>query len=240
MIEINLVPDVKQEFIRAQRNRTAVTSIAILASLIAGGIVALLAVYVFAVQGVRGLISDNTIKDESEKLQRVEDVNKVVTLQNQTSKLSAMHSAKTMDSRVFDVLGTVNPSQPNRITISNMTLNVADKTITIEAQAENGYEALETYKKTIQSTKLTFSRDGTRADIPLTESVSVSEQSTGEDISGKKVLRFTLSFTYPEELFSRSVSDLRIVGPERTNATDSFLGVPKSLFNVRASDEGGN
>ena len=54
MIEINLVPDVKQELIRAQRVRTGVISMSILVGLAALGIVALLLIWVFAIQAARG------------------------------------------------------------------------------------------------------------------------------------------------------------------------------------------
>ena len=54
MIEINLIPDVKQELLRAQKGRAVVISASIFASVIAVGVVALLLVYIFGVQGVRG------------------------------------------------------------------------------------------------------------------------------------------------------------------------------------------
>jgi len=42
MIEINLIPDVKQEFIRAQKVRNAAITFSILAGIVAGGIVVVL------------------------------------------------------------------------------------------------------------------------------------------------------------------------------------------------------
>ena len=74
MIEINLVPDVKQELLRAQRTRTAVITISIISGLAAIGIVVLLLVYVFGVQAVRSGLADNAIKEQSEKLASVEDL----------------------------------------------------------------------------------------------------------------------------------------------------------------------
>lgn len=43
MIEINLIPDVKQEFLRAQRMRNAAVSFSIMIGIIAAGIVGFLA-----------------------------------------------------------------------------------------------------------------------------------------------------------------------------------------------------
>ncbi|HET6746564.1 MAG TPA: hypothetical protein VFH06_00480 [Candidatus Saccharimonadales bacterium] len=238
MIEINLIPDVKQELLKAQRVRTSVISMAIVVGIVAVGIVVALAMWVFAVQAARDVITDNTIKSESQKLSGVEDVSSTLTIQNQLSKLVAMHDGKHIDSRIFDILNTINPSAPNNVSITKLTLDSADSTIKIEAQAVNGYPALEVFKKTINATKFEYTKDGKKQSVALATSMSDSDRSYGEDASGAKVLRFTLTFEYPAELFARTAQNATVVAPEKTNVTDSFLGVPQSLFTQRASDTG--
>src|SRR6266536_333164 len=125
MIEINLIPDVKQELLKAQRVRTSVISMAILIGIVAVGIVVALAMWVFAVQTARDVITDNTIKSESQKLSGVEDIANTLTIQNQLSKLVAMHDGKHIDSRIFDILNTINPSAPNNVAITKLTLDSA-------------------------------------------------------------------------------------------------------------------
>jgi len=239
MIEINLVPDVKQELIRAQRVRASVISISIVIGIGAVGVVVLLGLWVFAVQTARGLISDNTIKNESQKLANVPDISNTLTIQNQLSKLPAQHDEKHIDSRLFDILTTINPADPNNIAITSLGLDSTTNMITIEAQAENGYPALEVFKKTINATTFQYSKDGQTQSVALASDMSDSDRSYGEDATGKKVLRFTLTFVYPTELFARTSQDAKIVAPDKTNVTDSFLGVPKSLFTQKASDASG-
>jgi hypothetical protein len=238
MIEINLVPDVKQELIKAQRVRASVVSISILVGMVAVGVVVVLAIWVFAVQTARSVLSDGTIKSESEKLAKVQDVSNTLTIQNQLSKLTAMHNEKSIDSRAFDVLATINPPAPNTVSITNLSLDSGEKTITIEAQAVNGYPALDVFKKTINATTFQYTQDGEKQSVALASNMSDSDRSYGEDASGAKVLRFTLSFTYPDELFAKTAQNATIVAPTRSNATDSFLGVPQSLFSQKASDTG--
>ncbi len=240
MIEINLVPDVKQELINAQRVRTSVITLSIFVGIAAIGAVVLLAIYVFGVQTARGLLSDDAIKKESTKLAQVEDISNMLTIQNQLSKLPAMHDSKNIDSRIFDVLTTINPAAPNNVSITNLTLDSSTKVITIEGQAANGYLALEVFKKTINATNFEFSKDGTKQTVPLASQMSDSDRSYGDDASGARVLRFTLSFTYPDELFSRTAENTLIVAPTRTNVTDSFVGVPDSLFTKNPNTTGGN
>ena len=240
MIEINLVPDVKQELIKAQRVRASVISIAILVGIVALGVVVMLAIWVFGVQTARNVITDNTIKSESQKLSGVEDISSTLTIQNQLSKLTQMHDSKHIDSRLFDILTTINPPEPNNVAITKLSLSSADSSITVQAQAVNGYPALEVFKKTIAATKFEYTKDGQSQSIPLATGISDSERSYGENAAGAKVLRFTLVFTYPQELFSRTVQNATIVAPTKSNATDSFLGVPQSLFTQPAVPTGGN
>lgn len=240
MIEINLIPDVKQELIRAQRVRTNVITVSVLISIIAVGLVVLLVLWVYGGQTVRSLLLDNEIKDRSSKLAAVEDINNTLTIQNQLSKLSSLHNNKPVDSRIFDVLQTVNPPAPNDIKINSLKIDASSNAVTIQGQAANGYAALEVFKKTLGATTLKYTKDSKDTTLPLVNKMSDADRSYGEDVNGAKVLRFTISFTYPDELFAYTTPTLTIQGPTTTNATDSYLGVPTSLFVQKAADAKGN
>jgi Tfp pilus assembly protein PilN len=236
MIEINLIPDVKQELLKAQRVRATVISIAILVGIAAAAVVVLLALWVFAVQAARNVFVDNTIKEESQKLSNVEDINNTLTIQNQLSLITPLHDEKNIDSRIFDILNTINPPAPNSVAITSLSLDASENLIEIEAQAQNGYPALEVFKKTIAATKFQFTSDSETNTVDLASNMSDSDRSYGEDASGVKVLRFKLSFEYPDELFARTSKNAKVIAPTKANATDSFRGVPNSLFTQKAGD----
>lgn len=241
MIEINLIPDVKQELLKAQRVRTAVISMSILVSIITVGVVVLLALWVFGVQTVRGLAVDGSVKDKSSKLAGIEDISNTLTIQNQLSKLDALHDDKKINSRVFEVLQAINPPAPNDARITNLKIDAETSTITLQAQSAGGFGALDVFKKTINATTLKFNKDDSEQTAPLASNMSDTDRSYGEDATGTKVLRFTLSFEYPPELFARDAKNVSVVAPSKTNATDSYIGVPQSLFTQKASDlEEGN
>lgn len=239
MIEINLVPDVKQELIRAQRTRASVVTIAIITSLIAVAVVIVLALYIGS-QSVRGLVADNSIKENSEKLAAVADLSNSLTIQNQLDKLGTLHETKKIDSRLIDVIAAVNPPKPNDVGISNLTLVNDDTTklISIEAQAVEGYKAAEIFRKTIEEAKVEYTvkdEEGTKS-VALAKNVSISDTSYGEDASNRKVLRFKLSFEYDDAVFSRASQNARVIVPSKLNVTDSFVRVPQSLFTSPARD----
>ncbi len=237
MIEVNLIPDVKLELLKARKVRTNVISLSILTTIVTGGAVALLAFYVFVVQTVASALADTAIKTESSKLKAVDDLAQTLTIQNQMSNISQLHDKKMVSSRIFDILSTIVPEGKNTVAISSVKLDTEEGTITLEAEASNGYEALEVFKKTIAETTFSFSQDGDLQEpINIATEISDGQRRYAEDSDGNRVLRFTMSFAYSEELFLPTSERGQINAPDKQNATDSATGVPKSLFTNPTGD----
>lgn len=236
MIEINLIPDVKQELLKAQRTRATVISSAILASIIAGGVVVALILYVFGVQTVRSSFLDGQIQEGNAKLSKVEDLSKILTIQNQLTKISELNNAKHIDSRVFDMLSAITPSGENSVQFSQITIDAETSTIRLEGQTTN-YASMEVFKKTLANAIIEHTADGETQTVVLASDISTGDVSFGEDASGAKVLRFELTFIYPPELFSPATVAPTFKLSINGNVTDSYLGIPKSLFAERAKDQ---
>jgi len=235
MIEINLIPDVKQELLKAQRTRATVISASILTCIIAGGVVAALALYVFGVQFARGVISDGLIDTGYSKLSKVEDLPKMLTIQNQLGRINELNYTKQIDSRVFDVLSAVIPPAPNQVQVSRLSLNTDESTLTLEGQTR-AYDSMEVFKKTIDSSVMVYNENGEEKQVKIASEISTSDIGYGENSEGQKVLRFTLTFKYPEELFSAKIPAITIKLSINGNVTDSYLGIPKSIFTDPAKD----
>ena len=177
-------------------------------------------------------VQNGVIKDRSDKLMAVEDLNKVVTIQHQLTKINEQHSGKKINSRIFDVVTAVNPVAPNNVSFSDIKVNPESKTITLEGSAVNGYSALETLKKTILNTKVQTTDGDKSSEVSLTKEIKDGDTSFGENSEGKKVLQFSFSFEYAEELLAPAnngtVSILTPTG--KVDVTDSRQGIPDSLF----------
>ena len=231
MIEINLLPNVKRELLKTRAMRNRVISI----SFLVGG-VSIAAVVVLALilgsQIAAEAVQNGVIKDRNDKLMAVEDLNKVVTIQNQLTKINEQHSGKKINSRIFDVVTAVNPVAPNNVSFSDIKVNPESKTITLEGSAVNGYSALETLKKTILNTKVQTTDGDKSSEVSLTKEIKDGDTSFGENSEGKKVLQFSFSFEYTEELLAPAnngtVSVLTPTG--KVDVTDSRQGIPDSLF----------
>lgn len=235
MIEINLIPDVKREFIQAQKMRNTAISLSIFVGLISVAVVVLLGA-ILGGQAIHDNLTRNEIKKQMTTLQNVENIDEVVTIQNQLTKISNLHDNKSINSRIFDVLTAINPAAPNDVRISTVRVDPSESTIYIEGLASNGYPATETFRKMILNTVVEKGQDEDKETVPLSEEVTLSDTSYGESTDGSRVLRFTLSFTYPEGLLDNSVKIVRIVTPETRVVTDSRTRVPDSLFSQQADD----
>ena len=231
MIEINLLPNVKRELLKTRAMRNRVISISFLvggASIAAVVVLALILGSQIAAEAVQS----GVIKDRNDKLMAVEALNKVVTIQHQLTKINEQHSGKKINSRVFDVVTAVNPVAPNNVSFSDIKVNPESKTITLEGSAVNGYSALETLKKTILNTKVQTTDGDKSSEVSLTKEIKDGDTSFGENSEGKKVLQFSFSFEYAEELLAPAnngtVSVLTPTG--KVDVTDSRQGIPDSLF----------
>ena len=231
MIEINLLPNVKRELLKTRAMRNRVISISFLvggASIAAVVVLALILGSQIAAEAVQ----NGVIKDRNDKLMAVEDLNKVVTIQNQLTKINEQHSRKKINSRIFDVVTAVNPVAPNNVSFSDIKVNPESKTITLEGSAVNGYSALETLKKTILNTKVQTTDGDKSSEVSLTKEIKDGDTSFGENSEGNKVLQFSFSFEYAEELLAPAnngtVSILTPTG--KVDVTDSRQGIPDSLF----------
>lgn len=111
MIQFNLLPSVKQEYINANRTKRMVVAIAITAGVFALSIFTLLFINVNFVQKNHISNLTNEIASNTEKLQEIEDVDKILTVQNQLNVLPSLHEQKPAAQRAQQYLQQVTPQQ---------------------------------------------------------------------------------------------------------------------------------
>ena len=139
------------------------------------------------------------------------------------------------------MLAAIIPPKPNDVQISELTIDSDTSTITINGQASNSYAAVEVFKKTVEGAIFKYNKiddkpNADKKELVLASDINTSDTSYGENSSGNKVLRFKLSFVYAEELFSPESTNVVISIKTNGNATDSYRGIPSSLFTAPAKD----
>lgn len=151
MIQLNLLPDVKLEYIKAQRAHRLVMSVSVLVTAVAVLILVLLL-------GVNGLQKKHLkdlsrdITNENSELQRKPNIGRVLTVQNQLESLTQLHDSKPAVSRLFDYLNQVTPSS---VAITSLQMDFTQYTATISGTSNslaNVNQYIDTLKKSTFTT----------------------------------------------------------------------------------------
>lgn len=238
MIEVNLVPDVKRELLKAQRIRNIVIFSSVVVAIAAVVITIILAVTVYMAQALISSNADKTIDSEFGKLQSSANVNEILTIQDQLAKLEALSNDKTQFSRIFGILDVILPTGDNQVSISELKFDQETNTVSFDGQAEAGYIALEALQKTIESTTIEFLVDEETIEKGelLNGEVQVGDTSYGRNSEGRLVLRFNISFPLSENVLMFKSRNMKIIGPTKQNVTDSFVQIPDGMFEEAATD----
>jgi hypothetical protein len=154
-IQFNLLPTVKLDYIKAQRTKRQVI---LISSLVAGfvfGIFLLLFITVNVLQKQHLSNLNKDIGQQTAKLEGINDLSKILTVQNQLKTLPGLHEQKPAASRVF---GYISQITPNDVSMSNASVDFSTQTITIVGTAKD-FNAINKYVDTIKFTN--YSVEGT-------------------------------------------------------------------------------
>lgn len=151
MIQFNLLPDVKIEFIKAKRTKRLVMMVAILSS----GASLIIMVSLFLLiniaqkQHLNNLSED--IMTDSKKLQSIEGIGKILTIQNQLVSLDSVHDTKPVASRLSKYIETITPAN---ISIGNLEVKFTEGSMEISGKADKIVD-VNKFVDTIKFTKYT-------------------------------------------------------------------------------------
>lgn len=155
MIELNLLPDVKLEYIKTQRARRLTLTVAMLVT--AASIALLILLLGFDGLQKKHLNDLNhDINTETSQLQGKPNINQILTVQNQLNSLTALHAGKFAASRVFDYLNALTPAS---VSINDFTIDFTQQTINITGAAD-ALSSVNQFVDTLKCTTYTTGASG--------------------------------------------------------------------------------
>lgn len=215
MIRLNLLPDVKLEYLRTKRVQAQVISTATLITLGTVALVVLLALWVYGGQTLQKAYLTGEIKKHSNELKAIPDIDKYLTIQNQLANVTALHDAKNDYSRLMSYLPILNPSAPNNVTLTNIELlsnELSGNALGIQGEVKD-YTALATFRDTLLNAQLSY--DG-GTNEKLFESVTVATSSLEQSTKGAPVVVFRIDTIYNPNAFLSSVKQPVVNVPIKT------------------------
>jgi Tfp pilus assembly protein PilN len=134
MIQFNLLPDIKIQYLKAKRQEHAVVLGAVVATIAAITVLIVLLAVVHGLQkkSINDLSAD--IKASSKQLQETPNLTKILTVQSQLTSLPALHDKKAASSRLFEFMSQLTPE---KATISEFEVDTALNTLAIKGATED-------------------------------------------------------------------------------------------------------
>jgi hypothetical protein len=219
MIQLNLLPDVKTKFIKARRTKRLVLLSSITVSCIAIGVVAILGSIVYGAQRVQLRHYDDLITKNTSEINKIEGLNKILTVQNQLNSVGKLHNEKPVTSRLFVFLPQITPSN---VQISSLKLNYDDSTMGISGTAAS----LEDINKFVDTLKFTkYTTDTNQSPTVAFTSVVLGSFSQSD---GKKA-GYSVAFKFDPAIFNSSNKSVFLAVPKITS-TRSQTESPDALF----------
>ena len=236
-VQFNLLPDVKLEYNRAQRQKRLVNGISAIVVLVVLGIFLISFISVDILQKKLLDNANNDITTYSQKLKSIPDIEKILTVQNQLSSLPAMHQKKHISSRLFTYLQQVTPS---KISIGKLDIDTTANTIEIVGTADT-VESVNKFVDTLKFTNYTASPVNTDSG-QNSSSGSNNAQPAFTNVILSKVNRddkganYTIDAGFAAALFDASQNVTLTVPQEVT--TRSVLNAPSNVNPLFNGDTG--
>lgn len=229
MIQFNLLPDVKMQYIKAKRQKHTMLAVSLLVGATALTVFVLLfvTVNVFQKTHMRNLQAD--IDNTSKQIKETPDLNKVLTVQNQLKSLPGLHSQKPVTSRLFQYISQVTPNQAN---IGTTNIDFSAGTMTLSGTADS----LSTINKFVDTLKFT-TYTATEGDVnpkigkPFKEVVLSSYGRSDKDATYQISLKFeTIIFDVAKKV-TLTVPKITSTRSETEKPTELFKALPQPQAN---------
>lgn len=222
MIQFNLLPSVKLEYMKARRSK----HVAMLGAGVVAGVSLLILVLLFLNVQLQAKHSNDLTKDiknQSKQLQDTQDISSILTVQNQLRSLAALHAGKPDAARLIDY---VRQTTPVGVTISGVDTDFVANTISVKGKALD-IKTVNIYVDTLKFTTYQ-SADGNSKGNAF-KNVVLSSISTD---SSNGSATYEVQLTYDPAIFSNT-ADVKLTVPDKTT-TRSELDAP-SLFQADQS-----
>lgn len=219
MVQFNLLPDIKIEYLKAKRQKHMVVLISVIAVAVGLAFVLFMftVVHVLQKKNISDLKKD--IKSSSDELRATPELTKVLTVQNQLKALPALHDEKSVSSRLFTYLSQVTPSSAS---IAKLNVDFANNSMSLSGSAD-GLTTVNTFVDTLKFTKYSDSESGDSDNKNAFSGIVLANFSRDNETA-----TYTINLTFDPLIFSET-ADTKLVVPSITT-TRSQVAKPAALF----------
>ncbi len=134
VVQINLIPDIKSDFLKAQRTRRLIQTVAFLVSAVSLALVIVMFLYVNVAQRQHTNNLEADIARLTSEIEAVDDLDKLVTIQSQLVALPGLHEQRVMTSNLNEILAVLTPRD---IFYDNINIDFENSKLLVNAQGSD-------------------------------------------------------------------------------------------------------
>lgn len=230
MIQLNLLPDVKAVYVKSQRTKRTVITLSVIISGVAIGVVALLAGVAYGAQQLTLNNVQNDIDNVVGKIESVDDLDKILTIQNQLISLDPLHQGKPVAFRIFNYLQQTTPKD---VRMDTYEMDFSANSMSISGNAPN-LEIINKYVDTLKFTQIKQEQPVEGQEPPRAFSSVVLTDFT----PGETEYTYTINLEFDPILFDSASDKIEIVVP-KIITTRSETEKPGDLFKQNLDSQEG-
>ncbi len=227
MIQLNLLPDVKLEYIKAQRMRSLVTGISFVVTAAAILILVLTLLFGFA-QKQRISSLKTTIAEEANQLKNKPGINDILTVQNQLSSLNTLYSQRPAVDRLFTTY--LNEITPETASLNQMQVDFATDSVTLNGSADS----IVTINKYVDTLKLTnYSLNNSSNTTPAFKNIVLASFGVNSSAQNpNQAASFNITLNYDPNIFNVAenvklvVPNLVVTHYQQSDSASLFTNAP--------------
>lgn len=217
MIQVNLLPDIKLQYLKAKRTQRAVVVISILVVAITAAIFMVLFLTVNVWQKHRIERISQQITEVSQEIKDTPELDRILTVQSQLIALPGLHDSKPAVKRTFGYLNSVTPDE---VSISKVKVDYASSTMTIEGSAAS-LHSVNKFVDTLKFTKYKTNNDSETESLNAFGNVVM--KTFGRDTKGAN---YTIELNFDPTIFSNTERKLTVTVPKDFITTRSVTQRP--------------
>jgi Tfp pilus assembly protein PilN len=216
MITLNLLPDIKREYLKTRRNKRFIV---VVTALVSGGLLVLVVAGFIYTKFGQAQHADNLkadIDNAVSEIKKTQDLNKILTVNSQLEVLPELHEDKPLSSRLLQYLLVLTP---DTVSISEVSIKFSDDegSKIVASGVAKDVADINIFADTLKNA--TYAIDAESESVNAFSQVAVpSYGSVSDENGGDLGVAFSVETLYDPEIFSGRNPDIKLSVPNITSS----------------------
>lgn len=218
MIQINLLPDVKREYLRSQQMKHLFIVGAVLVSMAAIALLVLLFLYVQVWQPTFRTKVQKDIDTSISDIKAKDDAVKMVTVQGVLQQITGLQDKKQISSKAFDYLKSFTPRD---VAYDKVSIDLTTMQLSLSGNTTS-YQSANVLANNLKSAQFTYTKNDVPQTIKPFDQIVFKSLSQATQSSNNRPVSFQIDMTFKPDIFAQDIKDVKL----KVDASSDKLLIP--------------